>query len=123
MFHEVPPRIFIVRLVVVMVILSALLTYFVSEYFYFFTLMICLNYFQSSFSWGICPPTVVMRWGGWIREDPVSGMELVYLFKIGAPPPVIGESASSTPVATADKSQDTKSKVDLELLSSVQEVA
>jgi hypothetical protein len=44
----------------VMVMLSALLTYFHSPHWVWFTLFIGFNCFQSSFT-GFCPPKYVMR--------------------------------------------------------------
>ena len=47
----------------VMVMLSALLTYFHSPHWVWFTLFIGFNCFQSSFT-GFCPPKYAMRWFG-----------------------------------------------------------
>ena len=47
--------------------------------------MIFLNFFQSTFSWGICPPTIGMRKAGWIQLEPELQIELVYLFGKGSP--------------------------------------
>lgn len=85
LFHKVPPSVFINRLVCVMGVIAVGLTRYVSEWFIFFSLLIFLNFFQSSFSWGVCPPTIGMRWAGWIQVDPDLGIELIYLFKQGAP--------------------------------------
>jgi hypothetical protein len=106
LFHKVPPGVFINRLVCVMGVLAVLLTRFVSEWFILFSFMIFLNFFQSSFSWGICPPTVGMRWAGWIQMDPELGMELVYLFKQGV---------SLAPQKVATNEKDTTAATDTNL--------
>ncbi|OFC72452.1 YgaP family membrane protein [Alteromonas confluentis] len=43
-----------------MVLLSVVLTWFVSEYFLWFTVFIGANLFQQSFT-GFCPATIVLR--------------------------------------------------------------
>jgi hypothetical protein len=78
--------------------LAVVLTRFVSEWFIIMSFIVFLNFFQSTFSWGLCPPIIGMRWAGWIQTDPVLGMELVYLFKLGAP-----KQVSPPPVAAACK--------------------
>jgi hypothetical protein len=66
-------------------IAAVALTRYVSEWFILFSLFIFLNFFQSSFSWGVCMPTIAMRRHGWIQMDPELGIELIYLFKQGIP--------------------------------------
>jgi hypothetical protein len=62
------------------------LTYFVSEWFLLLLLFVAVNYFQSSFSWGICPPSIAFRKLGWTGHDPNDPLTArVYFFGIGKP--------------------------------------
>ena len=93
---------FIHRIVCFMIVLGVTLTYFVSEYFLFLLLFVAANFFQSTFSWGICVMSIAVHKLGWVvvvvtprRVDDgpsVVDEERVYLFGIGKPP----ASTSST---------------------------
>ena len=54
--------------------------------FLLFLLFVAFNYFQSSFSWGVCPPTIAFRRLGWSGHNPSDPLtERVYFFGIGKP--------------------------------------
>ena len=85
---------FIHRIVCFMIVLGVTLTYFVSEYFLFLLLFVAANFFQSTFSWGICVMSIALHKLGWVvvvtprRVDDgpsVVDEERVYLFGIGKP--------------------------------------
>jgi hypothetical protein len=81
-----PVHVLITRLVCFAICVGVALTYFVSEWFLLLLLFVAINYFQSSFPWGICPPTIAFRRLGWIghdHSDPLT--ERVYFFGIGKP--------------------------------------
>jgi hypothetical protein len=81
-----PIHVFITRLVCFAICVGVALTYFVSEWFLLFLLFVAVNYFQSSFSWGVCPPTIAFRWLGWSGHNPSDPLtERVYFFGIGKP--------------------------------------
>jgi hypothetical protein len=82
----IPAHVFITRLVCVAICVGVALTYFVSEWFLLLLLFVAVNYFQSSFPWGICPPTILFRRLGWIGHDPSDPLtDRVYFFRIGKP--------------------------------------
>jgi hypothetical protein len=82
----IPIQVFIARLVCVAIYVGVLLTHFVSEWFLLLLLFVATNYAQSSFSLGICPPTIMFRRLGWIGHDPSDPRtERVYFFGIGKP--------------------------------------
>lgn len=55
----------------VMILISLVLTYFVSPWFWLLTAFIGLNLFQSAFT-GFCPAAIVMRRLGIGRDDDAS---------------------------------------------------
>mmetsp|Transcript_58127 Transcript_58127/g.114350 ORF Transcript_58127/g.114350 Transcript_58127/m.114350 type:complete len:95 (-) Transcript_58127:205-489(-) len=74
---------FIQRLVAYMVILGTALTVFVSQWAAIFLVFIGINLLQSTYT-GICPPTMFIRYMGWIMPNE-DGVDMVYLFGIGKP--------------------------------------
>ena len=79
----IPVHIFINRMVAVAIVVGVALTYFVSEWCHLILLFIAVNFFQSSFHWGICPPTMVMDQLGWIAQDneePIVLKDRIYFF-------------------------------------------
>jgi hypothetical protein len=73
----IPIHVFITRLVCFAICVGVTLTYFVSEWFLLLLLFVAVNYFQSSFPWGICPRRL-----GWIGHDPSDPLtERVYFFQ------------------------------------------
>mmetsp|Transcript_17513 Transcript_17513/g.27045 ORF Transcript_17513/g.27045 Transcript_17513/m.27045 type:complete len:133 (-) Transcript_17513:339-737(-) len=75
----IPVNVFLIRMVCTVIAIAALCSYFISKHFNWFILFVAINYFQSSFSWGICPPTILMDKLGWIDHGNV------YLFRKGMP--------------------------------------
>lgn len=51
-----------------MILLSVVLTWFVSPWWLLFTCFIGLNLIQSALT-GFCPPSIVLRKLGWLGED------------------------------------------------------
>jgi hypothetical protein len=87
----IPIETVIHRMVCVAIVLGVMLTHFVSRYFLFFLLFVAVNFFQSTFSWGICPPTIALIALGWVAVDPKEGpvpTQRVYFFRKGLPPVV-----------------------------------
>jgi hypothetical protein len=81
-----PIHVFITRLVCFAICVGVTLIHFVSQWFLLFLLFVAVNYFQSSFPWGICPPTIAFRRLGWSGHDPSDPLiERVYFFGIGKP--------------------------------------
>jgi hypothetical protein len=79
-------HVFITRLVCVAICVGVALTYFVSDRFHLLLLFVAVNYFQSSFHWGMCPPSIAFRRLGWIGRNPSDPLtERVYFFGIGKP--------------------------------------
>jgi hypothetical protein len=66
----IPVNILLQRMVCVMILVGVALTYWVSEWFHLLLIFVAVNYLQSSFSWGICPPSFVLGKVGWIAVDP-----------------------------------------------------
>ena len=86
-----------------MIVLGVVLVPYVSEYFHLLLLFVAVNFFQSTFSWGICPPTIVMRKLGWIAQDPADPpvqVERVYFFGRGLPSSEVGTEKQGSSTAT-----------------------
>jgi hypothetical protein len=70
---------FITRLVCFAICVGVGPTYFISEWFHLLLIFVAVNDFQSSFPWGIFPPTIAFRrlaWTGHDHSDPLT--ERVY---------------------------------------------
>jgi hypothetical protein len=66
-----------------MILLGSALSYWVSEWCFVILIFVAVNYFQSTFTWGICPPTIMLGKLGWVADDeeePVILKQRVYLF-------------------------------------------
>mmetsp|Transcript_50667 Transcript_50667/g.162164 ORF Transcript_50667/g.162164 Transcript_50667/m.162164 type:complete len:107 (+) Transcript_50667:131-451(+) len=77
------------RMVCFMILLGAAGTYWISDYFLILLVFVALNFLQSTFSWGICPPSIAMGMLGWTAIDPAEPLQprkRVYFFKSGLPP-------------------------------------
>eukprot|EP00977_Amphora_coffeiformis_P000434 scaffold112_cov196-Amphora_coffeaeformis.AAC.1 len=102
----IPVHIFINRMVAVAICVGVALTYFVSEWCHLILLFVAVNFFQSTFNWGICPPTIVMGKLGWIAEDneePIVLKDRIYLF---------GRNKPETTTTAADEIPETSPQPD-----------
>ena len=95
------------RMVCFVILVGVALTYFVSDWFHLINLFVAANYFQSTFSWGICPPSIFMRKIGWAVQDPEPNprpVERVYFLGRGKPNATMNKRTSTATATSTDSS-------------------
>ena len=98
----IPAHIFVSRLVAIAILLGVALTFFVSEWCLLILLFVSANLMQSTFSWGICPPLIVLGKLGWVKEDeeePVVLKHRVYFLGKNIPETNVSEQPKQDQVA------------------------